>query len=237
MCAWIKKDSTVEVSGEMEFSSDAITESNAYEAKITEAYLQNSQTAGSKSVSLVISVATEDGETAKSYFTIMGKDGETFFISTVKGKKVKKQHFGLNIVNSLFGIALDKEIFDCEPSETTYKKWNKEDKEMEELTGDGFPELVGKGVGVCVQMIRELKGSNSREYPELKHFFDAESGLFNGEEEPEGKNKTKLNKWLASKKDFQIVEKKETNKSSYGGKKKNADDEEDAPKKKSKWGR
>jgi len=40
--AWIKKDSTAEVSQELEFENTNITKTDAYEAEITEAYLKNS---------------------------------------------------------------------------------------------------------------------------------------------------------------------------------------------------
>jgi hypothetical protein len=232
--AWIKKDESVEVSKELEFSNSNITETNAYEVEITECRLANSQTQGSKSVSLVIGAKTEDDETVRSYFTIMGKDGETYFESTVKGKKVKKQHFGLNIANTLFKLALEKEIFDCEPSEVEFKQWNKEEKEMEDATGDGFPELIGAKVGICVQIVKEISGADSKQYPEIKHFFDLESGLF-ADEDPEAK-KSKLDIWLAGRKEFYVIEKEAQNKSSFG-KKKSSDDGEEAPKKKSKWGK
>ena len=83
--AWLKKESNVEVGGELEFSNNAISETNAYEVEITEARLAESKDAQSKSMSLVIGVKTEDGQTNKTFFTIMGKDGKTYFESTVAG--------------------------------------------------------------------------------------------------------------------------------------------------------
>jgi len=217
--SWIKKNTEVQVDAELEFSSSRITETNAYSVEITEAYLQSSKDESSKSVSLVIAVKTEDGDTAKTFFTIMGRNGETYFESTVAGKTVKKQHFGLSIVNSVFKILLDKEIFDCEPSDTTFQKWDNEAKEMNTEKADGFPELVGKTIGVCVQMIRKIQGKNSSEYPEIVHFFNTETGLFSEEQDSP---KRKLDRWLASAKDFKVIE-EEAPKSSFG-KKSNPDD-------------
>ena len=231
--AWIKKDSTAEVSQELEFENTNITKTDAYEAEITEAYLKNSADEQSKSVSLVINAKTEDGDTVKTYFTVMGRDGNTFFESTYKGKKVKKQHFGLSIANSLFKIAFDgKEIFDVEPAETTFSQWNKEDKEMEEHSGDGFPDLVGKKIGLCVQMIRKISGKDSSEYPEVTHFFDTETGLFSEEEDSD---RRKLDRWLSSAKEFKVIEEEAKVKTSFG-KKADAGTDGEAPKKK-KWGK
>lgn len=140
--AWISKNSEVEVSKELEFDNSNIQETNAYEVEITECRLAESTAQGSKSVSLVVGVKTEEDETAKTFFTVMGRDGNTYYESTIKGKKVKKQHFGLSTVNTLFKIALDKEVFDCEPEEVTYKAWDKEDKTMKDTQGNGFPEII-----------------------------------------------------------------------------------------------
>jgi len=225
--SWIQKNTEVEVSKELEFNNNRVTETNAYSAIITEAYLKDSSDKTSKSQSLVIGVKTEDGDTATTYFTIKGRDGNTYFKSTVAGKEVLKQHFGLNIVSSLFKIALNKEIFDCEPSETTCQQWNKETKEMETLEVMGFPELIDKPVGICVQMIRKIDGKNSSEYPEISYFFDKETGLF--ADEKSGEKRTKLDRWLASAKDFKVVEEKAP-KSSFGKKDTTAD------KPKRKWG-
>lgn len=228
--AWIKKVVDVVVDNEMEFSgANRIAETNAYEVEITEAYLQDSKADGSKSSSLVIEVKNEDGATAKTFFTITGKDGQTFFTSTAGGKTVKKQHFGLSIANTLFKLLLDKEIFDAEPTGTTYKKWNKESKELETLEADGFPELIGKKIGTCIQMIRKISGKDSSEYPEITHFFNIETGLFADEEQSD---KRKLDRWLASAKDFKVIE-EEAPKTSFG---KKAEKTEDTPVKK-KWGK
>ena len=180
---------------------------------------------------MVVGAKTDDDETVKTYFTIMGRNGETYFESTVGGKKVKKQHFGLNIADTLFNIALGKEIFDCEPSKVDIKVWDKEAKEMKDSEANGFPEMIGKKVGICVQMVREINGADSREFPEITHFFNSETGLFHTEEE--GKKKTKLDIWLASSKDFRVVEKQQQNTNSFGKKKEAS---EEAPKK-SGWGR
>ena len=231
---WIKKDVDAEVSGEMEFENNRISVTDAYEIEITEAYLRNSSDEDSKSVSLVLSGKTEKGETATSYFTVMGRDGETFFKSSVKGKLVKKQHFGLSQINTLFMILLEgKEIFDCEPVETEYKVWNKEEKEMEDAKGDGFPELIGKKIGITYQMRREINGADTKEFGEITHFFDLETGLFNGEEPSD---RTKLDKWINSKKDY-IVKEIEKPTSSFGKKKtEKNDDGVEVPKKK-RWGK
>lgn len=229
--AWIKKVSDVVVDKELEGGISKIAETNAYNVEIEEVYLKQSNTDGSEAVSLAVAVKTKDGEVAKTFFTIMGKDGNTYFESTVGGKKVKKQHFGLSIANSLFKIVLGKEIFDCEPSETTYRQYNKDTKEMETLEADGFPELVGKTVGVCAQMVRKIKGKDSTEYPEIVHFFDTETGLFADEEDNGGKRK--LDRWLASAKDYKIIE-EEAPKSSF---RKKADSDGDDKPAKRKWGK
>ena len=234
--SWIKKTEGVEVAQEMEYESNRIEKTDAMEVEITEAYLQNSQQDDSKSVSVVIAVKDKDGLTNRSRFTIMGRNGETFFESTFKGKKVKKQHFGLSIVNTLFMIALDKEIFDIEPSETKYTQWNKEDKEMEDVTGDGFPDLIGKKIGICHQMIREIDGTDTKEWGEIAHFFDIETGLFAGEEESDN---TKLDKWMhkAEKKPYIIKEASAKPKSSFGRKKADGEAKDGEEKPRKKWGK
>lgn len=228
---WIKKENDVEVSKELEYEDTSIQKTNAYSAKITECRLANSKTAGSKSVSLVVGVETEDGETNRTYFTIIGKDGETFFTTQYKGKPIKKQHFGLSIANTLFQIVLGKEIFDVEPTEVEYEVFDKEEKEMVKEKGDGFPDLIGAEVGICLQRYKEIAGSDSKEYGTIEHFFDVETGLFANEDVAEGA-KTKLDKWLGSMKEVKVVEKEAQNKSAFG--KKKDDGGEDKPK--SKWG-
>lgn len=232
--AWIKQNKEAEVSVELEYDNNRLSVTDAYELEITEAYLKNSSDEDSKSVSLVISGKTEDDMTATTYFTVMGRDGETFFESTVKGKKVKKQHFGLNIANTVFMILLEgKEIFDCEPAETEYKVWNKEEKEMEDAKGDGFPELIGQKIGVTYQMKREINGADTKEFGEITHFFDVDTGLFSGEEDSDNR---KLDKWMHSKKEF-ITKTVEKPKSSFGKKKNEASDDGAETPKKKRWGR
>ena len=229
--SWIRKEVDVEVSKELEFSNTNISKTDAYEVEIKEAYLKESADKQSESMSLVISAETENGETVKTYFTIVGRDGNAYFETTRKGKTVKKQHFGLSIINTLFQIVLGEEIFDVEPSETKFSVWNKEDNEMQEVTGDGFPELIGSKAGVCVQMIRKIRGKDSSEYPEISHFFDAQTGLFAEEEDSD---KRKLDRWLSSCKEFKIIE-EEVKKTSSFGKKPSTSENGEAPK--SKWGR
>jgi len=231
--AWIKQEANVEVAAELDYENDGIQKTNAYKAEITECRLAESQDEKSKSMSLVVGIKTEDGETAKTYFTIMGRDGNTYFESTYKGKTVKKQHFGLSIANTLFEIALGKEIFDCEPEDVEFERWDKEEKEMVKDNGQGFPEMIGKVVGVCVQMHREISGTDSKEFSKIEHFFDDATGLFSGEEA--GTTKTKLDKWLGSMKEFKVTEKEAQNKSSFGGAKKEATDGEEPVK--SRWGK
>ena len=228
--SWIKKDSTVEVNAELEYENNRLDKTDAFEVTITEAYLKESATEGSKSVSLVIEAKDDADKSVKTYFTIMGRDGETFYTGSHKGKSVKKQHFGLTRVNTLFSIALGKEIFDCEPDEVAYKVWNKDDKEMEDAKGDGFSELIGKKVGICHQMKREIDGADSKEYGEIAHFFNLETGLFDGEVDSDNR---KLDKWINSKKEF-IVTEVEVKKSSFG-KKKEEESSDDKPK--SRWAR
>ena len=231
--SWIKKSEDVEVVKELEFDNSRISVSNAYEVEITGARLQEAKDESSKSVSLVIDVKNEDGDSAREYFTIFGRDGEPYFID--KRNNVKKQHIGLTIVNTAFKIALGKEIFDIEPSEIEYEVYNQENKEKETLKGDGFPELIGKKIGVCVQMVREIQGSDSKETPTIEHFFDHETGLFDGEDGTAKVNK--LNKWLDKMKEFKEVIKEEPKKANWGGKKEDSKAAEKEEPKKSKWGR
>jgi hypothetical protein len=226
---WIKKENNVVESKELEYTNNGITKTDAYAIEITDAYLRKGADKESKSLSLCIAGKTEDDETVKTFFTILGRDGETYYKTNINGKEIKKQHIGLSLVNSLFKIVLGKEIFDVEPDDVIYKQYNKETKESENVKGDGFPDLIGKNVGMCVQMVREINGANSREYPEIAHFFDTDSGLFAEEEESA---KTKLSKWLASAKDYKEVVKEEVKKSSFGKK-----EVEASEKPVSKWGK
>lgn len=230
MATWIKRNEEVEVSKELEYENTNISTTNAYEVEITECRIAPSMAQGSKSVSVVVGVKDENGDSNRTFFTVMGKDGNTYFESTYNGNTVKKQHFGLSIVNTMFQLLEGKEVFDVEPSEVTYEVWNKEDKKKEEKTGDGFPELVGKKIGVCIQMTKEISGVDSKEYGTIEHFFDLETGLMFAEDSET--KRTKLSKWLGSMKDYKIVEKEAQNKSSFGAKKETTD----APKK-SKWGK
>ena len=231
--AWIKREEEIVVVEELSSGSDRIQESNAYEVTITGARLAESQQKDSKSLSLVIDVANENGETAREYFTILGKDGNTYFID--KRSNVKKQHIGLTIVNSLFQLVLDKEIFDIEPKEVEYKIYNKETEELEDVKGDGFPDLIGKSVGACIQIERIIEGADSKESPRIEHFFNVETGLFNKEEPKEGA-KTKLDKWLDKKKEFKEIIKEVKERTNFGGKKETTESSSEEPKK-SKWGR
>ena len=231
---WLKKESDVEVSSELEFSNNGISKTDAYEVEITECYISYSKVDGSKSMSLVVNAKTENDETVKTFFTLNGKDGNTYFTQTYGGKTVKKQHIGLSIANTLFGIALNKEIFDIQPSPVKYGVWNKEDKAIEMTDGDGFPELIGAKIGITAQMNREIDGVKSREFASIEHFFDVETGLFFGEERIENKP-TKLDKWLSSAKDFKETV-KEQPKSSFGAKKEPTSQSEEAPKRTG-WGR
>lgn len=231
--AWIKREEEIIVVEELSSGSDRIQESNAYEVTITGARLAESQQKDSKSLSLVIDVANENGETAREYFTILGKDGNTYFID--KRSNVKKQHIGLTIVNSLFQLVLDKEIFDIEPKEVEYKIYNKETEELEDVKGDGFPDLIGKSVGACIQIERIIEGADSKESPRIEHFFNVETGLFNKEEPKEGA-KTKLDKWLDKKKEFKEIIKEVKERTNFGGKKETAEASSEESKK-SKWGR
>lgn len=231
--AWIKKEEEIVVVEELSSGSDRIQESNAYEVTITGARLAESQQKDSKSLSLVIDVANENGETAREYFTILGKDGNTYFVD--KRSNAKKQHIGLTIVNSLFQLVLDKEIFDIEPKEVEYKIYNKETEELEDVKGDGFPDLIGKSVGACIQIERIIEGADSKESPRIEHFFNVETGLFNKEEPKEGA-KTKLDKWLDKKKEFKKIIKEVKERTNFGGKKETTETSSEEPKK-SKWGR
>lgn len=232
--SWIKKNTEVVVDKELEYSgATGISKTDAYEVEITECRLAEAKDTQSKSVSLVVGVKNEAGETAKSFFTIMGRDGKTYFESTVAGEKVKKQHFGLSIANTLFEIALGKEIFEVEPEEVEFEIYNKESKEREKMEGQGFPELIGKKVGVCIQMVRTIDGKDSYEKAEIEHFFDSETGLFDGEEDSDNR---KLDRWMKRAKDFKEIVKEEK-KTAFGAKKtdKAESKTDEAPKKK--WGK
>lgn len=232
--AWLKREADVEVTSELEYSNNGINKTDAYEVEITEAYLQHSKADGSKSISLVISAKTDADETIRTFFTLVGKDGNTYFTQSYNGKTVKKQHIGLSIANTLFGILLGKEIFDVTPSETSFEVYDKEAKERKIEKGDGFPELIGRVVGITAQMYREIDGAKSREYASIEHFFDVDTGLFFGEEAIEGKP-TKLDKWLSSAKEFKEIV-KETPKSSFGKKELPKKDGEQPPVKRG-WGK
>ena len=230
--SWIKKDSTVEVNVEMESDFSKIEVTDAYEVEVIEAYIGESQDKQSKSMSLFVSVKNEDGDTNKSRFTLTGRDGNTFYMGKKNGQDVKKEHFGLSIANTLFNIALGEEIFDLEPSEVEIKKWDNDEKAMVDAKADGFPELVGKKVGVCLQMKREISGTDSKEWGEIAHFFDPETGLMFNEVESD---RTKLDKWLKTKKDFIVKEvEAPARSSSFGKKKDESTDGGEAPKRK--WG-
>ena len=234
--SWIKREEEIVVVEELSSNDSRIQTSNAYEVEITGARLAKSKDKKSQSLSLVIDVKNEDGETAREFFTIMGKDGNTYFVD--KRSNVKKQHIGLTIVNSLFQITLDKEIFDVEPKEVTYQAYNKDLEAFEELESDGFPDLIGKKVGVCIQIERTIEGADSKESPRIEHFFNHETGLFNKEELKDG-TKTKLDKWLDKKKEFKEIIKEVTeNRSAFGGNKqaKEETSTNEEPKK-NKWGR
>lgn len=231
--SWIKKDEEIVVIEELSSNDSRIQTSNAYEVEITGARLSKGKE--SDSLSLIIDVKNEDGETAREFFTIMGKDGNTYFID--KRTNVKKQHIGLTIVNSLFQLVLDKEIFEVEPTEIEYQAYNKDLEEFETLTADGFPDLIGKTVGVCIQIERTIEGAESKEQPRIEHFFNPETGLFNKEEPKEGA-KTKLDKWLDKKKEFKEIV-KEVKKSAFAAKKEDKKESTSTIEepKKNKWGR
>ena len=211
--SWIKKIDGQEeiVNNEMESDFAKVSESNAYAAKITDAHLQESAQEGSKSVSLVL-----------------GRDGNPFYIN--KKTQEKKYHFGLLSANTLFQLALNKSLFDVEPDEVEYKQWDNEKKEMIDIKGDGFSGLIGKDIGITVQMHRKIDGQNSSEWGEIEHFFDLETNLFS--DEVAGSKKSKLEKWLSAKKDFK-VEVVEAQASSFGKKKETAEGEAPKP---SRWG-
>ena len=109
---------------------------------------------------------------------------------------------------------------------------------MEDAEGDGFPELIGKKIGICHQMNREINGTDTKEWGEIAHFFDPETGLFHGEVET---GITKLDKWMikAEKKPYIVKEAEaEKPKSRFGQKKAEegeAKEGEEKPKKK--WGK
>jgi len=210
-----------------DFSKIEVTD--AYTVKITEAYTAPSKDPQSKSLSLWVSVENEDGETGRTRFTLTGRDGNTFYINK-KGEKAA--HIGLKIANSLFQIALGKEIFDVEPSEVDIKVWDNDSKEMVDAKADGFPELIGKTVGIQYQMHRTISGTDSKEYGEITRFFDNETGLGFGEVES---NRTKLDAFLRNKKEFIVTEETAPQRSSSFGKK--AEPTEDGAPVQKRWGK
>ena len=226
---WITKTDNVEVNEEMESDFSKIEKTDAYEVEITGARLAKSKTERSKSVSLVVEAKTDDGDNISTYFTIMGKDGKTYY----KYNNNLKQHFGLSTVNTLFGIVLDKEIFDVEPSDIKYSGWDADAKARVEMDGEGFPDLIGKRVGITVQMTREIAGADTKEFGTIEHFFNLETGLFHTEVEPEAGKKTKLDKWIGRAKEYKIVEAKPAAKSSFA--KPKAETGAEAPKRR--WGK
>lgn len=195
--SWLKKVEDVEVIEELDYTGTGISKTDAYTVKITEAYVKDSADTTSDSKSLVVGCETEDGETVRTYFTLVGRDGKPYYKDKRSG--ALKQHIGLTIANTLFGIVLGKEIFDVEPTDVEYEIYNRETKAMEKEKGNGFPSLIGEFVGVTVQMIREIDGVDSKEYGTIEHFFDSETGLFYNEKESD---KTKLDKWLKSAKEY-----------------------------------
>ena len=230
--SWITKSENVVENVELEGGVFGIDESGAYAVKITQAYLQESKAADSQSVSLVIGIETEDGKKGIAYKTILGRDGQTFFVMNKNGNSEKREHFGLSISNTMFEIVLGKSIFDVEPVSMDVEKWNFDKKEMETVKVDGFPELIGKEIGVCWRITREIDGVNSKERGDIEHFFDKDSGLFYDEEDSTSR---KIDRWqnMVSKKPIIIKEVAQQTKSSFGQKKETADGE--TPVKK--WGR
>jgi len=226
--SWIKKDDDVVEQEEMEGGINRINSTDAYEVIVEQAYMQESRTQGSKSISLALSVKDAGTDAVNTtYFTLTGTDGNTFYLNK-KGEK--NLMFGLSIVNTLFGIAIGKEIFDVQPVPMTVTKWNNEIRDMETVTADGFPDLIGKKVGICLQMYRKIEGADSKESGSITHFFDTNTGLFNKEVDSDNR---KLDKWLNTKREFIVKEVKEA-KSSFGNKKER--DDTNTPKK-GRWGR
>jgi len=221
--SWIKKDETVEAATEQSGFSQ-ISESNAYEVEVIGCHIQESKVEGSKSISMMVELRNDDSETAREYFTVLGKDGNSYFVDS-KGKK--KEHFGLGILNTFVFILTGKEVYDYPPTEMKYQQWDNENKGFIDVVGEGYPDLIGKKIGVKIQMIRETDGMKSKDYPSIFGFFNTETGLSAGEVR-DGDKKTKLDKWLDRKKDYKIIEKKEIQ-SSFS---KPADGET-----KSRWGR
>jgi len=228
---WLKKESGIEKNAEMESDFNRIEKTDAYEVQITQAYVRESASADSKSISLVVSVKDIETEaTNTTYFTLTNRSGETFYIRNINGVDKKYEMFGLSLANAMFNILLGKDIFDFEPQDMTTELWDKDAKAMKETTVSGFHDLVGKNIGVTIQMRRELDGQNSKEFGTIDHFFDPKSGLFHNEEDS---NNRKLDRWLNKKKEFIIKEVAQQQKSSFGKKKETTDGAE----KPRKWGR
>lgn len=223
--SWIKKEENIEKQEELGGVS-SISTTDAYELKIKEAYLKESSVQGSQSLSFVLNAETENAELVKTYFVLQGKDGKGYWERDGR----RYEHFGFVIAKTVFGLVLKKEIYDVPPVDGFYMDWDNDAKKMVETKGRVFSELIGKTVGACVQMNRKIAGADTKEYPEITHFFDVETGLFYTEEDT-GK-KRKLDKWLDNKKDYKIIE--ETKKESSFGKKQSTEDGEP---KKNKWAR
>ena len=221
--SWITRDENVETQEEMGGVS-GVKVTDAYKATIKEAYVKDSTVEGSQSMSIVISAETTDGELVKTYYTIQGKNGKGYYERD--GKRF--QHIGTGIVKTVFKILLDKEIYDVEPVDGTYKGWDNDTKKQIDVNGRVFADVIGKEIGICVQMIRKIAGTDTKEYGEIAHFFDIETGLFAGEVDS-GK-KRKIDKWLDGRKEYKIIEEKQVS-SSFGKKA-----EASADTGRSKWG-
>jgi len=221
--AWIKKSEDIV---EQEQYAERVSVTNGYAGKVTAARLSNSKTPGSKSVSLFVEITTNDGEIASDFFTIMGKDGETFYIN--KHDQSKRQHIGLNTANTLFLLALGKEIFDIEPSDIKYMGYDKEAEERVEMKGKGFPEIIGKEIGAAIQVTKEGEGADTKFGTEIQHFFNPLTGRYWNESD--NGSVLKIDKWIKKAPEYKIIE-SFVPKRSFGGAK-----DADKPEKKG-WGR
>lgn len=61
------------------------------------------------------------------------------------------------------------------PQPTKFEKWNSETRQREEITAPGFPEFIGKPIGLLLQMEIEKTSTTGMERPIIYAPFSAES--------------------------------------------------------------
>ena len=211
---WLNRDADVV---EPDYYKEKVSVTNAYAGTVTQCRLNDSKQKGSKSVSLFIEVTTTDDEVATEFLTITGKDGNTFYINKKDGSK--RQHIGLGTANTLFLLTLGKEIFDIEPTNIEYEAYDKENEEMKTVSGQGFPEMIGKEIGIAVQVTKEGEGADIKFGTEIQHFFNPVTGTYWNESDKGAGYTRKIDKWIKKAPEYKVIE-AYAPKRSFGGDKK-----------------